>query len=171
MDEFTRSLQKVLVHEGSYSNHPDDPGGATMKGVTQAVYDEYRKKRGSLPVNVKYISTQELEAIYRQNYWMKIHGDELPSGVSYAVFDAAVNSGPKRGAQWLQKALGVEDDGIIGPKTIKAATEYPNKKQLIDTMCDRRLTFLKSLGTWKTFGKGWASRVEGVRKTAKEWVK
>ncbi|WP_431322213.1 glycosyl hydrolase 108 family protein [Rhizobium sp. YTU87027] len=45
-NEFTRSLSKVLVHEGGYSNHPEDPGGATMKGVTQRVYDEYRRSIG-----------------------------------------------------------------------------------------------------------------------------
>lgn len=170
MDEFARSLPKVLVHEGGWSNHPDDPGGATMKGVTQAVYDEWRVKNKKPKQSVKFISTPELNAIYRQNYWDKVKGDDLPPGISYVVFDGAVNSGPSRSVKWLQKALGVNDDGIIGPKTIAAAKDYPNKDMLVDRICDRRLSFLQGLSTWPTFGKGWSSRVAGVRQTGKEWA-
>jgi hypothetical protein len=65
--EFARSLAKVLVHEGGYSNHPQDPGGATMKGVTQRVYDEYRRSIGVPVAPVRNISNSELEAIYRKD--------------------------------------------------------------------------------------------------------
>lgn len=64
VDEFQSSLQKVLVHEGGFSNHPKDPGCATMKGVTQRVYDEYRRSVGAPTWSVKNISSIELQAIY-----------------------------------------------------------------------------------------------------------
>ncbi|WP_105401604.1 glycosyl hydrolase 108 family protein [Neorhizobium sp. T7_12] len=82
VDEFQRSLQKVLVHEGGFSNHPKDPGCATMKGVTQRVYDEYRRSVGAPTWSVKNISSIELQAIYRQKYWNEIKGDRLAAGVS-----------------------------------------------------------------------------------------
>lgn len=163
---YKASLDKVLVHEGGFSNHPKDPGGATMKGVTQAVYDTYRVKSGLAKQTVAKISDAELQAIYRNNYWNAVRGDDLPAGVDYVVFDGAVNSGPSRSIKWLQQALGITADGVIGPQTLKMLDAcVPNV--LIDSICDRRLVFLKSLDTWPTFGKGWASRVAEVRADGK----
>ena len=92
-------------------------------------------------------------------------GDDLPAGLDLVAFDAAVNSGPGRGARWLQEALGVNPDGVIGLKTI-AAAQAAHKDAVIDRACDLRLGFLRQLSTWKTFGKGWTRRVEDVRDTA-----
>jgi lysozyme family protein len=160
---FKTSLDKVLVHEGGFSNNPKDPGGATMKGVTQAVYDGFRAKNGLPKQSVKAISDAELQTIYKKQYWDAVKADELPPGVDYVVFDGAVNSGPSRSVKWLQQALGVTVDGVIGPATLRAAaTSTPGP--LIDSICNRRLAFLQGLSTWPTFGKGWASRVAGVRR-------
>ena len=84
----------------------------------------------------------------------------------FVAFDGAVNSGPARGARWLQSALGVTADGKIGPATIKAATNHPNPKGIVNSTCDHRMTFLRGLKTWATFGKGWSSRVTDVRSKA-----
>lgn len=170
MSEFERSLTQVLKHEGGYVNHPNDPGGETNKGVTKAVYDDYRKSKG-LPVrSVKKLEQVELQDIYRARYWNLIKGDKLPPGVSYAVFDGAVNSGVSQSAKWLQRALGVKADGIIGPATIAAVNSYSSASRLIDGILDQRMKFLRSLKTWPSFGKGWARRVSSVRITAKMWA-
>lgn len=174
--EFARSLSKVLVHEGGYSNHPEDPGGATMKGVTQRVYDEYRRSIGLEPMLVKNISNGELQAIYRKRYWDLAKCDKLAPGVSYAVFDGAVNSGVAQSVKWLQRALQAmclyqgAIDGIIGQGTILAAAGVNDNDQLIARICERRMAFLKALKTFKTFGKGWASRVNGVRAVGQAWA-
>ena len=76
-----------------------------------------------------------------------------------------MNSGPGRSAKWLQAAVGVKQDGDIGSKTLARVGEY-DAVEVVDMMCDRRLTFLQGLSTWSTFGKGWGRRVEGVRFTA-----
>jgi lysozyme family protein len=169
--EFERSLTKVLVHEGGFVNHPKDPGGATNRGVTQRVYDDYLKSRHQSSKSVKDITSGEVEAIYRQKYWNLIKGDSLPAGVSYVVFDGAVNSGVSQSAKWLQRALGVNADGVIGPATIEAVNSLHDHDALIDRILDRRLAFLKALKTWPTFGKGWAARVDGVRRTGKAWAR
>lgn len=169
MGEFERCLAKVLVHEGGYSNHPKDPGGATMRGVTQRVYDAYRDRKVCARQAVKSIDVLELNEIYRTSYWDLIRGDELPVGVSYVVFDGAVNSGVKRSVMWLQKALGVVADGVMGPATV-AAAKSANPMNLISKICATRLAFLKALKTWPTFGKGWARRVEEAEKVAKAWA-
>lgn len=162
-DNFEACLEHVLQSEGGWADHPKDPGGATMKGVTLATYRKY--KPGATKAQLRAISDADLAMIYRGGYWNKVKGDDLPAGLDLVAFDAAVNSGPGRGARWLQEALGVNPDGVIGPKTI-AAANAAHKDAVIDRACDLRLGFLRQLGTWKTFGKGWTRRVEGVRDTA-----
>jgi len=156
---FEKALTLVLEHEGGYVNHPKDPGGATNKGVTQAVYDAYRKVRGRGPQSVKFISQAELLAIYKFQYWDRVQGDFLPDGLDYAIFDFAVNSGVTRASKYLQAVVGTVQDGHIGAKTIAAIGD---PAQAISALCDRRMGFLRNLSTFATFGKGWTRRVEGV---------
>lgn len=170
MSEFDRSLAKVLLSEGGYSNNPADPGGATMRGIIQRVYDPYRDRMKKPRQSVKNITNAEVSAIYKANYWDLAKCDQLPAGVSYVVFDGAVNSGPAQSIKWLQRALGVPVDGQIGPGTINAANNLDNASLLVDRICDQRLVFMKALKTWGVFGKGWAARVASVRATGKAWA-
>lgn len=161
---FDLCLREVLRHEGGWADHPSDPGGATMKGITIGTYAQW-KGRKVTKAELRAISDAEVAAIYRRNYWDKVRGDDLPSGLDLVAFDAAVNSGPARGARWLQQALGVADDGKIGPATLaRAHASYA--PAVIERAVGFRLAFLKRLKTWPTFGKGWSRRVEGVRKAA-----
>lgn len=165
-ENFDKALQLVLVHEGGFVNHPKDPGGATMKGVTLQTFRRYYGADKTVN-DLRNITVEQLAHIYRTGYWDKCKGDELPSGVDYAVFDVAVNSGPGRAAKFLQAAIGVAQDGSIGPGTVaKVAAQDP--AAVINGICDHRLAFLKSLPTFSTFGKGWTSRVGGVRQKALE---
>lgn len=168
--EFERSLRAVLVHEGGFANHPKDPGGATMKGVTQRVYDVYRDRKGIPRQSVRGISGEEIGDIYRRQYWDEIKGDELPAGVAYFVFDFAVNSGPRRAAQYLQRALGVAADGQIGIATVAAANAHPDHDKLIADMAAARQRFVESLGTFSTFGKGWTRRIAETKARAQKWA-
>lgn len=167
---FQAALTAVLKHEGGYVNHPKDPGGATNKGVTQAVYDASRKKWGYSTRSVKFITPEEVGVIYRIQYWDAVAGDELPSGLDYAVFDYAVNSGPSRAIRHLQIALGVTPDGVLGPKTLEAA-KLRSVKRTIEDLCDIRMRFLKGLKTWSTFGRGWERRVTDVEAMALRMAK
>ncbi|MFG1300373.1 glycoside hydrolase family 108 protein [Xanthobacter sp. V3C-3] len=170
-ESFRRALAKVLVHEGGYSNHPDDPGGPTMQGIIQRVYDGYRRGKGLPTRSVRELERRELEDIYRKNYWDAARCDELPAGIDYVVFDGAVNSGPVQSAKWLQRALGLPADGAIGAVTLAAARAAPNRVRLVDDICDRRIAMLKALSTWPVFGRGWGRRVADVRRDGKDWVR
>ena len=158
---FVKSLNLVLKHEGGYSNHPRDPGGATMRGVTQRVYDAYRRHRGDAQRPVRVIEEQELQDIYKIQYWDAVRADELPTGLDYAMFDYAVNSGPNRAIKDLQRVLKARVDGHIGQVLLDDVEEH-NPVDLIEGLCSRRLAFLKRLRTWSTFGKGWSRRVNDV---------
>jgi len=168
--EFDRAFPVVLVHEGGYVNHPKDPGGATMKGVTQRVYDGYRDRLGVSRQPVRQITNAELHTIYRKQYWDAIRGDEMPAGVGYVVYDGAVNSGPSQSIKWLQRALGVRADGAIGSVTLAALEAHGDPDLLISSICDQRMKFLRALDTFNTFGRGWTRRVADVRKRGQAWA-
>jgi lysozyme family protein len=174
MSDFDLALPKVLVHEGGYSNHPKDPGGATMKGVTQRVFDDYLKNKGEQPRPVKTIGVSEIRDIYKRRYWDMFKGDQMPLGVAYVVFDGAVNSGVGQSVKWLQRALQPNYtgpvDGLVGDGTLRAVNDALNQAALIDRICDQRLTFLKNLKIWPTFKTGWSRRVADVRAQGKAWV-
>ena len=140
---FANALKHVLVHEGGYVDHPKDPGGATNKGVTLAVFQRFYGASKSKN-DLRAITNEQLEHIYKTGYWDKCRCDDLPAGVDYVVFDQAVNSGPGRAAKWLQAVVGVPVDGGIGPQTI-AATLQQDAAQVINAMCDERLAFLQRL--------------------------
>lgn len=163
---FDASLALVLRHEGGYVNHPRDPGGATNRGVTQAVYDDWRVGNGHCEQSVKLIAPDEVRAIYKKRYWDKIRGDDLPAGIDYCVFDFAVNSGVSRASRYLQEAVGVDVDGVIGQATIAAVKAEPADR-IINEVCTLRQRFLEGLRTFPTFGKGWTRRVAEVEVHAK----
>lgn len=158
---FKRALQLVLKHEGGWSDHPKDPGGATMKGVTLSNFRKFVKPGGTKD-DLRKITDDQIATVYRRYYWDRVAGAELPDGVDYAVFDFAVNSGPDRAAKYLQAIVGVPEDGKIGPATLKAVRARMHAG-IINLYCDKRLAFLKGLKTWPTFGKGWAARVKATR--------
>ena len=153
---FGHCLSEVLRHEGGYANDPQDPGGETNFGISKRSY----------PLeDIRGMTKERAAAIYRQDYWARVRGDDLPDGVDLAVFDAAVNSGPKMAARWLQRALLVKPDGEIGPTTIEAARRS-DPATTTRRMCEDRLNFLRGLTTWPHFGKGWQRRVASVQAVA-----
>lgn len=156
-ENYPQALKQVLKYEGGYVDHPKDPGGPTNKGVTQAVYDNWRKSQNLSTQSVRAIADSEVAAIYKNLYWDRISGDLLPSGVDFAVFDYAVNSGVSRAAKTLQAVVGVTQDGVIGPATIQATKTY-----VAMSITNRRLAFMQSLSIWSTFGKGWSARIADV---------
>lgn len=94
-----------------------------------------------------------------------MRADALPAGLDLAVFDLAVNSGPGRAARLLQRALGLAEDGVIGPQTLAAAASR-DPAATVRALTRERLSFLGRLPTWKTFGRGWRRRVEDVETQA-----
>jgi len=158
--KFEDCLRLVLRHEGGFSQHPLDPGGATNHGVTKAAWEAYVKRKVSID-DIRRLTVEDVAPLYRNRYWTP----GLPDGLDYAVFDASVNSGVHRASRWLQECVGAVPDGVIGLRTL-AAVELAEPRDLINDYCDKRLEFLRDLVTWNTFGKGWGRRVKEVREVA-----
>jgi lysozyme family protein len=150
---FDDCIKKLLVHEGDFSDHEADPGGKTRYGVTEAVAREvgYRGDMRELPLDLA-------KRIYRERYWNAVRADELPAAIRYAMFDAAVNSGPRQAIIWLQRALGVTADGVLGPVTLGKAAEFDGGV-LCSRLLAQRLRFMTGLNNWQAFGRGWARRI------------
>ena len=150
---FDDAIKRVLMHEGGNSDHAADPGGKTMYGITEAVARRvgYRGDMRELPIELA-------KRIYREDYWEEVRADELPPEVRYIMFDAAVNSGPRQAVVWLQQALGVYVDGVLGPITLARANQV-DPEHLRRSCLAQRLRFMTNLNTWPSFGRGWARRI------------
>ncbi len=153
---FEQCMDWLLVHEGGYVSHPKDPGGETNMGITARTYAEWLGSEPSQDA-IRELSVDDATKIYQERYWDKICGDELPSGVDWSVFDWSVNSGPGRAARALQSIVNVATDGSIGPLTLNAV-DIRDPVDIIEQMHEKRQIFYESLGTFKTFGKGWTRR-------------
>ena len=165
-DNFDRCLAEVLRHEGGWADHPKDPGGATMQGVTLVTYSNWLGREATKE-ELRTMPPAHRDEIYRKHYWDKVKGDELPMGVDLCLFDYAVNSGPKRAVVAVQEALGVNADGALGPMTL-GAIQKADPKTIIPWVCGYRLDFLRALPIWDTFGGGWYARVMDVKRKATE---
>jgi lysozyme family protein len=156
----------VLKHEGGFVDHPKDPGGMTNLGVTRTNWELYLD-HDVTEADMRALTPEMVKPFYKKNYWDRIRGDELPSGVDYAAYDLAVNSGTGRAAKYLQQIAGVTVDGVIGPRSMEAIKNC-DAEDVVDEICNMRMDFLKNLNTFDTFGKGWTTRVNDVKAKATE---
>jgi len=162
------AFQQMIKHEGGFTDDPRDLGnrlpdgrpGSTNLGVTQRAWEAYIGRQVTHE-EMKALTPDQVNPFYKAKYWDAVRADDLPDGVDYVVFDMAVNSGPYRAGITLQQAVGVFQDGAIGPKTIAAAQAIDPEK-LVEDFCVRRLEFMQSLPSWADFGKGWSRRVDEV---------
>jgi len=150
---FDECFAALVAHEGDFGDLENDPGGKTRFGVTQAVARSagYTGDMRELPISLA-------KTIYRAQYWDAVRGDDLLGEVRYYVFDAAVSSGVRQSILWLQRALGVAADGVLGPVTL-AAAQAANPDKLKARLLSQRLRFMAGLSNWPSFSRGWSRRI------------
>lgn len=169
MPRFDECMSFVLQWEGGFVDDPDDAGGATNQGITQAVYDKWRSNHELPYQSVRNLAAWERDSIYRELYWDRIAGEMLPAPVDLVVFDAAVNSGVSRASKWLQRLVDAADDGVIGDQTLKLVAQC-DAYELAAAFCEVRQDFIFDIvarkPSQKKFLKGWTRRIEAVRDEA-----
>jgi lysozyme family protein len=163
-NSWDRCFDMVIAHEGGYVDHPSDPGGATNLGCTKAVWEQF-VGHAVTKDDIKALTKEDVKPLYKKRYWDAIHGDSIPSGLDYCLFDCAINSGVGRAAKFIQQIVGVPADGAIGNNTVTAINQI-NPITLINEFSEKRQAFLEALPTFATFGKGWTKRVLEVRNKA-----
>jgi lysozyme family protein len=153
------------TNPSNFSNDPHDPGGATMCGIIQTEYDDWRKAHG-LPVRpVRELTQEEGSAIYRGNYWMP-HCPILPAGLDLQFFDSAVNQGTEEATKILQVALQISSDGDFGPLTTAACSGCEDIEGVVAAFTARRLAVYKESRGFQYFGSDWTRRATEIGNAA-----
>lgn len=153
---FDASFDKLLGSEGGYVNNPKDPGGETRYGVSKRSYPDE---------DIANLTLERAKALYKRDFWDRAQCDKLPQALAFQVFDAAVNSGIGQSIRFLQRAVGVADDGQLGPLSI-AAIQRRDCSEIIARFNAERLEFMTKLSVWDQFGRGWARRIAANLKEA-----
>lgn len=176
---FDDLIDDVLEEEGGFVDDPDDRGGRTNYGVTQATLDDWRDQRGLPRIDVSKLELKEAIEIYRVLYWDASGVARIRSKtVAGQVFDLAVNCGVGAAVMLLQEAINichpkreqVVVDGSLGPRTAKAASEC-DAGTLFDMIrflaAHRYLSIIARDPSQKKFRRGWLLRLvkpKGVKK-------
>lgn len=158
---FSQALQFTLRWEGGYVNDPDDPGGATYRGVTQETANQWFVETHQHWRPCSMLLQSEIEQIYHDLYWLKAGCDRLPWPLAMVVFDCAVHSGASRSIKLLQRACGAKEDGALGPITLGAAKTVDP----LVVMETRRAFLRKLIIENPTLGKyriGWMNRLDDL---------
>jgi lysozyme family protein len=167
-DRFNRCLPLALAHEGGFVDDARDPGGITNLGVTKAAWEAWIGRPATLG-DMRALTPAVVSPFYDQRYWLAAMCDDLPAGLDYITFDAAVNHGPGRAKMFLQKALGVSADGQIGPVTMLAlrGCDIPTT---IRQYAHLREAFYRALPDFDHFGDGWIRRLGEVTAQSLFWA-
>ncbi len=147
---FDQAFDILISHEGGYVNNPADPGMETKFGISKRQYPH---------LDIKNLTLADARSIYLRDFWARAQCDKLHPDLAFDVFDAAVNSGVGQAIRWLQRAVGVADDGVVGPLTLAQINREQDVSAIQARMTGQRLDFMTRLSTWDTFGRGWARRL------------
>jgi lysozyme family protein len=176
ISNYTKALAFTLKWEGGIEGKCDDPadrGGRTCAGVTQRTFDDWMAGMNAVPGrDVWTITPAEVSAIYEVGYWDKCRCDQLPDKLDMCVFDSAVNHGPRKAIQFLQRAVGVVDDGVLGPQTMRALDQDKSAGRMeyvLTAYLAAREHFYAAIvhrdPTQERFLKGWMNRLNDLRST------
>lgn len=148
MTAFDQVFDRLMEHEGGYVNDPADPGGETKWGISKRSYPN---------LNIQTLTREEAREIYTRDFWTRGKMDQFEPAIAFQVFDFAVNSGIETAIRKMQTAVGVADDGHVGPITI-AALKAMSVTDFIMLFVAERLEFWTRLANWPAAGKGWVRR-------------
>ncbi|MDK4535938.1 glycoside hydrolase family 108 protein [Kingella kingae] len=152
VDRFLTFIERVLGHEGGYSNHPRDKGGETNWGITITT-----ARANGYTGSMRMMAREQAIEIYRKAFWERYQCDKLPSALAFQYFDACVNHGASHAAKFLQRACGVAADGMVGEQTLTAVARQSDRDLTLKFHAERT-RFYTQLSTFDTFGKGWMRR-------------
>lgn len=162
-------IDKILKAEGGYVNNPNDNGGPTNFGVTQATYTRYLGRPATID-DIKKMPIAHARDIFKKQYYYAPKINLLPEDLQPVVTDACVLYGPKRAIIFLQKVVDVAEDGVLGPATAKAADNFISVHGIVDAVnyyVEERIEFCERIvarnPSQKIFLKGWKNRANTFR--------
>lgn len=164
-------FDRVISHEGGFQKDSRDRGNWTSGVVGQGELKGTKFGLAAMTyphLDIEELTVSQAKAIYYEDWWVALKMDSYPSAMSYQMFDASVNHGSGRAIQFVQRAVGVKDDGILGPKTLKAISAM-NINDVLMLFIAERLQYFTEVKTWDAYGKGWTRRmVQNLRYGAQD---
>lgn len=160
---FDMAFERIIGHEGGYTTVRADRGNWTSGrvGVGELKGTKYGIAAMAYPdLDIKNLTLADAKKIYERDYWLRSGADQYDGAIGFQVFDAAVNHGIGNAIRMLQRAVGVLDDGAVGPITLNAVKSR-SATDVISLFNAERLVFYTNISTWPDFGKGWTRRVAG----------
>ncbi|MGE0358654.1 MAG: glycoside hydrolase family 108 protein [Burkholderiales bacterium] len=146
---FDVAFGRLMDHEGGYVNDKADPGGETKFGISKRSYPDE---------DIPNMTRDRAMEIFRRDFWDRVNADRLPDGVAFQLADFAYHSGADTAVRYLQRALGVADDGHWG-KVSQAAADAASESDMILRLNGERLDFMTRRKNWPEHGRGWARRI------------
>ncbi len=149
-------------------NHPNDRGGATNMGVTIATYEAYCKAKGEAATveKLKNLTKEEVIEILKTMFWDRCRADEIKDqSVANIIVDWVWASGVW-GIKHTQRALGLAQDGIIGPITLRMLNDVDPMILFNMLKMEREAHFNRIVAnddTQQVFLKGWLNRLRGIK--------
>jgi lysozyme family protein len=158
---FADAFARLIGNEGGLSLDPRDrgnwTGGKRDSGDLRGT--KYGISAAAFPtLDIEHVTLDQARDIYFRRYWAPAGCEMVPDLLRFPLFDFAVNSGPGTAARMLQRAVGAEEDGSIGPKTLMSIHNMPIDRVLRRFDAHRLLHFAAD-PTWPAFGRGWVIRV------------
>lgn len=160
MTDFDLAFTFITKWEGGsrITNDPDDPGGLTKYGLS---------KRANPDLDIENLTEDQAKEVYQIRYWIAGKCDKLRFPVNVAHFDACVNCGVIQSAKFLQRAVDVEDDGIVGPHTLSAIVTQ-NQEAICRKMIKERVEYYRYIAEHKPssakYLQGWMNRIADLKR-------
>lgn len=158
---FLKSFARVFKHEGGFTADPDDRGNWTSGkiGVGKLNGTKFGLAAMTYPnLDIRNLTLAQARDIYYQDWWIKLGMERFCEPMRFQMFDAAINHGMRTATKLIQRTVGVKEDGIIGPNTLRAAGKADMNDKLL-RFNGYRLKFYTSCRTWDKYGKGWCNRL------------
>lgn len=174
---FAWMVDRVLDHEGGakFVMDPRDPGGATRWGISLS-FAQYQKARFDLDGDgdvdaddIRILPKADAVLAYRDSFYDRVRGDDLPLWAAYSAFDMAVNQGVVAAAKTLQRSIWVVADGVIGPQTIATVWSADPLGTLAEFTA-RRAKKYGETRNFDRFGLGWMRRAIDVHDAARSLI-
>jgi len=162
---FEQAFALTVGAEGGFQNDETDRGNwtggdvgkgqlrGTKFGVSAATYPT---------LDIQTLTLDQARDIYRRDFWQPLRCDELPRLIAILMFDAGVNNGRGNAVRFLQRALDIADDGVLGPITLAVLKAHGDFWGVAEQMQRERIRLMRKLSTWPRYGGGWAERVAAL---------
>ena len=151
MSIFNPAVDWIMSMEGGLHDDPNDPGGLTNLGIALERHPNMTAQQ------IRALTPVTAAPVYYREYFVPMHGPDLPDWAAWVALDCAVNQGVGEATLILQRVAGVVADGSIGPITLAAVARQPPKQFLAAFTAARDIVYSNSR-SWRRYGDGWVTR-------------